>query len=73
MYAPPEKARVTFSGIRWRKLSFRSVKRPKRANRCIIWLLKFEKRSGFVIYSYYKNNTFTAVTRDTNISKLIGM
>ena len=35
-------------------LSFRSVKKPKRANRCISWLRKkSRKRSVFVVYSHF--------------------
>ena len=46
-------------------LSFQSVKRPHRANRCIFWLWKkLWKHSGFVICSYFKDSVFTAVKRD---------
>ena len=46
-------------------LSFQSVKRPHGANRCIFWLWKkLWKQSGFVICSYFKDSTSTAVKRD---------
>ena len=46
-------------------LSFQSVKRPHRANRCIFWLWKkLWKHSGFVICSYFQDSVFTAVKRD---------
>ena len=38
-------------------LSFRSVKKPKRTNR-YIFVKKLRKRSGTVIYSYFKDDTF---------------
>ena len=47
-------------------LSFRSLRRPIRADRCIFDMAvkKSSKRSGFVIYSYFKDSSFTAVKRD---------
>ena len=47
-------------------LSFRSLRRPIRANRCIfnVAVKKSSKRSGFVIYSYFKDTSFTSVKRD---------
>ena len=43
-------------------VSFRSVKRPKRANRRILWLWKSPENSlaSFVIYSQFEDSTFTA-------------
>ena len=44
-------------------MSFLSVKRPKSANRCILWHFKSIKRSGHVIYSYFKDSEFAAFTK----------
>ena len=45
-------------------MSFQSVKRSKKANRCILWREKVKKMcSGFVIYSYLKDSTFTAAVK----------
>ena len=47
---------------RIRKSVISSVKRPKRANRCILWLGKSrEKYSGLVINSCLKESAFTAL------------
>ena len=47
---------------RIRKSVISSVKRPKRANRCILWLGKSrEKYSGLVINSCLKESVFTAL------------
>ena len=43
--------------------SFWSVKRPRRADRCILWLRETqsqEKSSDFVTYSYFTVSAFTA-------------
>ena len=47
-------------------LSFRSLRRPIRANRCFfnVAVKKSSKRSGFVIYLYFKDSSFTTVKRD---------
>ena len=47
-------------------ISLWSVKRLKRANRYILIkaVKKLRKRSGFVIYLYFKDNAFTVVERD---------
>ena len=50
-------------------LSFRSVKRPKRADRCLLWL-SLSRENVLVFWlndlSYFKDGTFTAVKRDAN-------
>ena len=45
-----------------KSVSFRSVKRPKRANRRILWLWKSPENflGSFVIYSQFNDSTFTA-------------
>ena len=49
---------------RIRKSVTSSVKRPKRANRCILWLGKSrEKYSGLVINSCLKESAFTSLKR----------
>ena len=55
-------------------LSFRSVKRPKRANRCVLITAVKETRkcSGFAIDSYLKDGAFTAVKRDARVKFLTG-
>ena len=54
--------------------SFRSVKRPKRANRCVLITAVKETRkcSGFAIDSYLKDCAFTAVKRDARVKFLTG-
>ena len=42
-------------------MSFRSIKRPKRANICILWPSKSEEN---MIHSYLKDSAFTAVKMD---------
>ena len=54
---------VPFSGFRYMKgygnLSFPSVKRPRRAIRCIVLVVKKSiKHSGFVSYLYFKDSEF---------------
>ena len=44
------------------------VRITKRANRCFFGCEKSRKRSGFVIYSYLKDGTLTAVKRDVKFS-----
>lgn len=46
---------------------FRWVKRLERAKRCIIFMAvrKSKKLSCFLVYSFFKDSTFTAVERDT--------
>ena len=50
-------------------LSFRSVKRPKRADRCLLWL-SLSRENVLVFWlndlSSFKDGTFTAVKRDAN-------
>ena len=50
-------------------LSFMSVKRPKRADRCLLWL-SLSRENVLVFWlndlSYFKDGTFTAVKRDAN-------
>ena len=50
-------------------LSFRSVKRPKRADSCLLWL-SLSRENVLVLWfndlSYFKDGTFTAVKRDAN-------
>ena len=55
-------------------LSFRSVKRPKRANRCILITAVKETRKCFVfvIDSYLKDCAFTADKRDARVKFLTG-
>ena len=45
-----------------KSVSFRSVKRPKRANRRILWLWKSPENflASFVIYSQFNDSAFTA-------------
>ena len=68
------KRSIPFSGFRftgiWKgrdfnSCHFRSLKWSNRANRCILRLRKkSRKRSGFVIYSYFKDRALTVVKGD---------
>ena len=53
-------------------LSVRSLRRPIRANRCIfnVAVKKSSKRSGFVIYSYFKDSSFLQQLKGMQSSKL---
>ena len=53
-------------------LSFRSLRRPIRADRCIFNMAvkKSSKRSGFVIYSYFKDSSFLQQLKGMQSSKL---
>ena len=62
------KGAVPFSGFKYmkgkRNLSFRSVKAgPKGLTDAFYGHEKVKKTSGFVIYSYFKDNAFTVVKR----------
>ena len=50
-------------------LSFGSVKRPKRADSCLLWL-SLSRENVLVLWfndlSYFKDGTFTAVKRNAN-------
>ena len=60
-----ERVEISLVGVYERILSFRLVKSPKRAYRCITCLWKeLSKRSGFAIYSYFKDSAYTAAKRD---------
>ena len=53
-------------------LSFRSLRRPIRANRCIfnVAVKKSSKRSGFVIYSYFIKTVHLQQLKGMQSSKL---
>ena len=48
----------------WGNLSFRSVKRPNRAKRCIFSCEKVNKTFWFASYTYFKESAFTAVKKE---------
>ena len=51
----------------WGNLSFRSVKRPNRAKRCIFSCEKVNKTFWFASYTYFKESAFTAAKKDANV------